>query len=158
MVFPFSATVWMHMAILDLSFRVQKLISVPKIHFGRKVKHKAEVNWDGENCCRANIIETLLAGSAWLKSRTQSFPLTVSKKLLMTDNLLFWDVFSTVNQSAAANFYNQTLKVKVTFDQKEKFTCQLMTRILKENNFWPKNPQVLPSQRGVVLCLLGART
>ena len=54
-------------------------------------ENKAEVDWDGENCCRANILEALLAGNTWLKSRAQSFVLTVSKELLITDNLLFWD-------------------------------------------------------------------
>ena len=93
-----------------------------------------------------------------MKTRTQSFALTVSKELLMTDNVLFLDGISKVNHSAAAIFCNQTLKVKVTVGQKEKFTSQLMTQISKENNFLSKNPQVLPSQRGVVLCLLGART
>ena len=72
--------------------------------------------------------------------------------------LLFSNGFSKLNQSAAAIFCNQSLKAKVTFGQKEKFLSQLMTRILEENKFLSKTPQVRPCQTGVVLCILGAYT
>ena len=61
----------------------------PKTHFGRKVEHKAEVNQDGANCLRANIVEVQSAGNAGLTSRTQSFALTVTKELLMLENCCF---------------------------------------------------------------------
>ena len=64
-------------------------MSLLKTHFGRKVKNKAEVDLDDENCCRANIMEAMLAGNTRLKLRTRSFVLTVSKELLITDSLSF---------------------------------------------------------------------
>ena len=72
-----------------LPFHVLLWISWLRTHFGRKMKTKQK--WIGENCCRANILETLLAGKTWLKSWAQSFVLTVSKELLITDSLSFWD-------------------------------------------------------------------
>ena len=64
-------------------------ISWLKTHFGRKMKHKAEVKQDVENCLGANILEVKLAGNAGLQSGTQRFALTASTELLMLDILLF---------------------------------------------------------------------
>ena len=114
------------------AFRVQKLISVPKIHFGRKVKHKAEVNWDGENCCRANIIETLLAGSAWLKSRTQSFPLTVSKNCWWLTICCFETCFQ---QSIKVQLQISTIK---PWKSKLRLTKKKNSHVNSWREFWRK--------------------
>ena len=74
---------------LVIAAHVLLWISLLKTHFGRKMKHKAEVKQDVENCLRANILEVKLAGNAGLQSGTQRFALTASTELLMLDILLF---------------------------------------------------------------------
>ena len=78
--------------------------NLPKTDFGRKIKHKSEVERDAETDSYKHH-ETLFAGSARLKSRV--------KALLGQFWGKFSDVFSTVDGSVTANFCNQTLKVKV---------------------------------------------